>query len=184
MAGGQQNTTIYGWMPEIMADGVQFKIEGVDQLAARLKGLDDEVNYKGGRFALRKAANVMRDAIVESAERIDDPRTAEQISKNIAVRWSGRFFKRRKEMKFRVGVLGGARQKKEVSAVGELRGAGAQNPGGDTFYWRFVELGTARVPARPFMRPAFENNLDTATREYVVQFDRAIDRFLRKKARG
>lgn len=26
----------------------------------------------------------------------------------------------------------------------------------DPFYWRFLEFGTARMPARPFLRPAFE----------------------------
>lgn len=26
----------------------------------------------------------------------------------------------------------------------------------DVFYWRFVEFGTVRVPARPFVRPAAE----------------------------
>lgn len=26
----------------------------------------------------------------------------------------------------------------------------------DAFYWRFVEFGTAKMAARPFMRPAFE----------------------------
>jgi HK97 gp10 family phage protein len=26
----------------------------------------------------------------------------------------------------------------------------------DAYYWRFVEFGTAKMPARPFMRPAFE----------------------------
>jgi len=26
----------------------------------------------------------------------------------------------------------------------------------DAYYWRFVEFGTAKMAARPFMRPAFE----------------------------
>jgi len=27
---------------------------------------------------------------------------------------------------------------------------------GDVYYWRFVEFGTAKMAARPFLRPAFE----------------------------
>lgn len=34
------------------------------------------------------------------------------------------------------------------------RGRGADNPN-DPFYWRFLEFGTSKMAARPFMRPAF-----------------------------
>lgn len=33
---------------------------------------------------------------------------------------------------------------------------GKKNAEGDAFYWRFVEFGTSKVAAQPFMRPAFE----------------------------
>lgn len=32
----------------------------------------------------------------------------------------------------------------------------------DSFYWRFVEFGTSKMPARPFIRPAFEAKKDAA----------------------
>lgn len=32
----------------------------------------------------------------------------------------------------------------------------------DSFYWRFVEFGTSKMPARPFIRPAFEAKKDVA----------------------
>lgn len=35
---------------------------------------------------------------------------------------------------------------------------------GKAFYARFVELGTRRMPARPFLRPAVYDNADTITR--------------------
>jgi HK97 gp10 family phage protein len=28
----------------------------------------------------------------------------------------------------------------------------------DSYYWRFVEFGTSKMSARPFMRPAFDGN--------------------------
>ena len=40
--------------------------------------------------------------------------------------------------------------------------AGKFNTEGDAFYWRFVEFGTARSAARPFMRPAFESMKNAA----------------------
>ena len=32
----------------------------------------------------------------------------------------------------------------------------------DAYYWRFVEFGTSKMGARPFMRPAFESSKDEA----------------------
>ncbi|WP_426196177.1 HK97-gp10 family putative phage morphogenesis protein [Massilia sp. DWR3-1-1] len=34
----------------------------------------------------------------------------------------------------------------------------------DSFYWRFVELGTSKMVARPFMRPAYESKKVDAVR--------------------
>lgn len=42
----------------------------------------------------------------------------------------------------RVGILGGAR---DMGKYGEFKGAGKDNPGGDTFYWRFREFGTSKM---------------------------------------
>jgi HK97 gp10 family phage protein len=52
----------------------------------------------------------------------------------------------------------GARQGKGQRAL--KRGKTVLNL--DAFYFRFVELGTAKMPARPFMRPAFEAKKDAA----------------------
>jgi HK97 gp10 family phage protein len=42
--------------------------------------------------------------------------------------------------------------------------AGKNNLAGkDAFYARFVEFGTVKMPAHPFMRPALENNIPAAT---------------------
>ena len=72
----------------------------------------------------------------------------------------------------RAGVMGGvpARARRE-----ELRKG---LPGGDTFYWRFVEFGTKYVAARPFMRPAFDQNTQTATDATAVELSAGLDRLL------
>lgn len=155
------------------------KMEGVEALSKRLEGLKYDVSKKGGRFALRKAAQVVRDAARQNALRLDDAKTSEVIAKNIQEKWNGRLNKTTGNLGFRIGVLGGAR---DYSAYGELTtGKSASgNPGGDTFYWRFVEFGTQKVRARPFMRPAIENNSQKATDTFIVEFGRALDRALRK----
>lgn len=172
-----------------MADGFDFKIEGAEALQRRLKGVTEDMQFKGGRFALRKAANLVRDAAKENASRLDDPQTAENISENIAVRWSSRTFRRTGNLAFRVGVLGGARQyantrenvRKGRAGKTFLTAGSKGNPGGDTWYWRLLEFGTEKMPAQPFMRPALSRNAQRATDEFVTQYNRALDRYLRKQ---
>lgn len=159
-----------------MADGVQFSLIGLDDLQSRLRAVTDDMKYKGGRFALRKAAQVVRDDAKRRAELIDDPETPENIAANIVERWSTRRFRRTGDLMFRVGVMGGAGGNKPSSAFSGL-------PGGDTRHWRQIEFGNSRVPARPIMRPALENNISAATDEFVRQYDAALGRALRRAAK-
>jgi HK97 gp10 family phage protein len=162
-----------------MADGVEFKLEGLEEVMGKLKELPIDMRKKGGRFALRKAAQVVRDSARDNAKTIDDPATSEEISKNIVEKWSGRYFSRTGgDMKFRVGVLGGA--KGYAKASGELKGTGKANPGGDTFYWRFVEFGTSKMPAQPFIRRAMTENINKATSTFISEYGKALDRALKR----
>ena len=92
-----------------MAD-IEFQLTGLDAVLKKMRALPVDVRMKGARFAGRKAANLIRDAAVENAQRIDDPDTREQISKNVSVRFANREFRRTGDVMFLVGILGGARQ--------------------------------------------------------------------------
>lgn len=152
---------------------------GVAELKAKLQAMSYETRKKGGRSALRRAAMVAVVAAQQRAQNLDDPRTSEVISKNIALRWNGRLNKMTGDLGFRIGVLGGSR---DYSAYGELTTKkGSSNPGGDTFHWRFVEFGTERTAAKPFMRPAVEGNLQEMTDVFISNYTKAIDRAI---ARG
>lgn len=161
-----------------MADGLDGKIEGLEALQSKLKTLSDDMQLKGGRFALRKAAQVLRDRARKNAANVDNPATTENIEKNIVERWNGRVFRQSGDIGFRVGVLGGA--KGYAAAPGEVKGAGSGNPGGDTYYWRFLEFGTAKMAAQPFMRPAADQASGEAVDEFVRQYDKAADRALQR----
>jgi len=151
---------------------------GVDELVARLESVKYDVKYKGGRFALRKAAQVVRDAAKSNAQGIDDPETASAIYKNITERWGSKTFKRTGDLSFRVGVLGGARITKKAP-----KGSQPVGPGGDTRYWAYVEFGTERSRAQPFMQRALQQNAQAATDMFIRQYSIAIDRALKKAAK-
>lgn len=156
-----------------MADGIEFQIEGMESLLGKLEEVSYDVKRKGGRYALRKAAQLVRDAAKENAKRLDDPVTAADISANIAERWNGRLFKRTGDLGFRVGVMGGAGGSKSGEEQSGL-------PGGDTRHFRYVEFGTEDTAAQPFLRPALESNIDAATSNFVTEYEKAIDRAIRR----
>ncbi len=174
-----------------MADTLEFKLEGLDSLLGKLDAVAYDVKYKGGRFALRKAAQLVAAKATENAQAIDDPETADSIARNIALRWNGRLFKSTGDLGFRVGVLGGARtyagNKENVRAgrAGDsyTTDGSKSNPGGDTFYWRFVEFGTSRSRAQPFMRKALADNIAAATAAFVSEYDKALDRAIKRAAK-
>lgn len=168
-----------------------MQITGLDQISEKMKSVTRELRFKGGRFGMRKAANFVAQQAKLRAQAMNDPQTAEDISKNIAVRFSSRYAKQTGDIKFRVGVLGGAKQyantKENVRkgrAGGTYKtGGDKSNPGGDTFYWRYLEFGTSKIAARPFMRPAIENNVEQTIGIFATEANKAIDRALKKAAK-
>lgn len=154
------------------------KITGSDEAIKRLQQLKGAAGKRVVRRALRRGANVVLKAAREGAQRIDDPATSNSISKNLVVRGGGSRNERRAGgVMMRVGVRGGAR---DMSKYGEVKGQGKGNPGGDTFYWRFLEFGTQKMAARPFMRPALQNNTQAATDAFANALGTEIDKELAK----
>lgn len=150
---------------------VTFKLEGAKELKAKLEGLAYDMRFKGGRFALRKAAQLVEAQAKANALRLDDPLTGRQIAHNIALRWNGRLFKATGNLGFRIGVMGGAEGQRNNPDLGL---------GGKTFHWRFLELGTEKQGERPFMRPALATQTEAVGAEFIKQYDKALDRALKK----
>ncbi len=156
-----------------MADGVEFSILGLDGLLGKLSAVSVDVRHKGGRAALRKAAQVVVQKAKEGAERIDDKATGRSISDNIALRWNGRLFKRTGDLGFRIGVLHGA----------VLKDGGDLSANAPTPHWRLIEFGTEKMPAAPFMRPALADSINEVTNTFVTEYEKAIDRAIRRAAK-
>jgi len=157
---------------------ISVNVHGLAEIERKLKLLPERVGQRAMRRALRKGANVIRDAARANAKRIDDPETREQIWRNITVAGGGRERERQAGgVMMRVGVRGGAR---DMRKYGEFFGAGRRNPGGDTWYWRFVEFGTSRSRAQPFMRPAAASSAGAAYQAVAAAAPAEIDKELRK----
>jgi len=156
-----------------MADRVEFSITGLDSLLGKLESVSYDVRRKGGRAALRKAAQVVMQKARDGAERIDDKETGRSIADNIALRWNGKLFKQTGDLGFRVGVLHGA----------VLKDGGDLSPNSPTPHWRLIEFGTEKMAAAPFMRPALANSISEVTNTFVTEYEKAIDRAIRRAAK-
>lgn len=142
-----------------------FQIQGLDEIMRRMKALPGEINKKAARSAARKAMNIVRDAARAGARQLDDPETAANIAKNIAVSESGKQGKQIGGIVMRVGVRGGGRLSRDPANTG---------------HWRFLELGTSQQRAQPFMLPALESNVGRVTEKLVAELNPAIDKVLAK----
>lgn len=159
-----------------MADPVALNVEGLEPLIARMDNLSFDLRKKGARFAMRKAANLIRDKAKENAAQLDDPKTAAAIAENVAIRFSPKEFKQTGNLIFRVGVMGGAGGRRSAEQLSGL-------PGQDTRHWRQQEFGNSRHAAQPFMRRALSENIQAATDEFINQYNKALDRAIKRGQR-
>lgn len=58
-----------------------------------------------------------------------------------------------------------------------------KNPIGPGIYWRYLELGTAKLRAHPFFRPALNSNVDKVLELLKIDCIAGIERALKKRAR-
>lgn len=150
---------------------IRVNVEGLAEIERKLKQLPEKLGRNAMRRALRKGANVIRDAARSNAKRIDDPETREQIWKNIAVASGGRRRERQAGgVMMRVGVRGGAKPTRGDNGA----------PGGNTTHWRFVELGTSEARAQPFLTPAGAEKAqaayDAIAADAIKQFDKELSK--------
>lgn len=135
-----------------MADWITYKLTGAEELSRVFKTLPQELQRQIVVPAAKDAMEVVLAAAKENASRVDDPATANYIPKNLDLIEDKKFFEETGSTKISVGV----RKRK--------RGVG----GGNTYYAAiFVELGTVRSRAQPFMRNALDRNKQAVFAEFL-----------------
>ncbi|OPZ07460.1 MAG: hypothetical protein BWZ07_03320 [Alphaproteobacteria bacterium ADurb.BinA280] len=77
-----------------------------------------------------------------------------------------------------MGVKGGARKPYANSARNRRSGkaGGTYQTQGSTYYWRFLEFGTAKMPPVPFLATAFEQNKEAALAAIVKSMRVEVDK--------
>jgi HK97 gp10 family phage protein len=150
----------------------------------RLSKLPDKLQKKGAVRASRLAMRVALNAAKAAARNLDDKKTGEQIWRNLALQNSPRSGRRIGGVVTRLGVRGGARQyadtrenRRKGRVGGTYKTLGDKgNPGGDTWYWRFLELGTKRMGKQEFLTPALEDNAQMIEGLLAEYLEREIEK--------
>ena len=152
---------------------VTIKIEGLDQLQRTLETLPRNVARKVLRTSLREAADELRERISSSA-----PRESGFLASHFDVRL------RVKSNELAASAYVGPESKVYYPDVGDRRvgtrtGKHPQKGGvlPVVSVARFVEYGTSKMPARPFMRPAFESVKDTMLNMIIQGIKDALAEF-------
>lgn len=153
---------------------VELNITGLDEFNRKIAELKDVKKVRSrARAAARKAMKIVQLSAQIGAAYIDDPKTREDIQKNIVIR-NGKT-RNMGTVIMRVGILGGAAVNAKTN-----RAKLAALPGGETVYWRYIEFGTSKIPATPFMRPALEQNIQKVTDEFCKTFQKSIETAIAK----
>ena len=122
---------------------VDISVFGDKQLQRALKALPINVEKKVVRQALRKAAK----PVLDTAKSLVPVKTG-ALKKSLKLR----ALRKQKRGQFGVQVMTGTR---------EQLGIAADDP---YYYPMAVEVGTAKAPAHPFMRPALDQNREATYR--------------------
>ncbi len=148
------------------------QIQGLEPALRKMQAIGNEKTVKRiARKAMRQAMNIVRDKAREKVKRLDDPTTPEKIWKEIVVQ-NGRS-RNKNTLVMRVGVRGGAQVPYTNNAHNRRSGRVGKTyqADGRVYYWRFLELGTSRQPATPFLRPALYESIEQVTERFVQVFN-------------
>lgn len=134
-----------------MADWITYKLKGADKLSAAFKKLPQEMQRQIVVPAAKDAMDIVLQAAKANWDKIDNPSTFPDISKNVALIEDAKFFNETGSTKISVGI------RKRRKGVG----------GGNTYYWTHLELGTRYIHAYAPMRRALNENTQAVFSEFL-----------------
>lgn len=131
---------------------IEMEVAGLKALDNALKQLPIELQRKQLRAAVAKASKILRDEVISKA-----PIKTGNLRDNIYTAFS----KSKSDIgkaTYVVGVRNGKKKRYANTRYNRRKNRVGQQyeTEGKAFYWRFIEFGTKFMPARPFVRPAFE----------------------------
>jgi HK97 gp10 family phage protein len=155
----------------------ELNIQDLDALLKRMSEFTSQVQKNVVGTAARNAMKPVMMTAKSNARalKIDDPTTPSNIIENIVNRKASK-----KAMRY-----AGVRSADHMQQVGVIGGAKDPETGDPlaTFHWRFLEFGTSKIAARPFMRKALEQNVKRTTDIFADELRKGMNRATKRLAR-
>ena len=154
-------------------DWGSVEVQGLEELEAKLAELDNKLAGKAIYGALGYALTpVVKDA-KKFASKAKEPHTV--------------VYSNGKKIDVQPGLLRTAIKKRRVPKS-EMKGEFAQGAAMGMYigtgrnkvypnYWHFIERGTSTQPATPFIRPAFDNNVQLMIERFSEKLNENIDKY-------
>ncbi|OOH89535.1 hypothetical protein BMT54_06485 [Pasteurellaceae bacterium 15-036681] len=140
---------------------VSVKVSGLKELGKAMQDLGRKASNRIAVKAMRKGGAIVRDKARANAPVLQEQvphRKAGTLKKAITSRTKIKRGGKTETIIWVKGLTG-----KQISKFkGKTGKSGKDNPN-DPYYWRFVEFGTSKMPAKPFLRPAFEQSKQQAS---------------------
>lgn len=151
-----------------MPNTVEIKLEGFQALEIRLKALGPRVEKNGLRTANYAGAMVIVDEIKKTAPE----RTGLMKSKVRAFRRTSKEF----SIQHSIGISGVYKAFKDT-ATNRRKGLVGRKykASGPGFYARFIEFGSSKYEATPFVGPAFKSKANAAIDAIGRRLEKAIE---------
>lgn len=145
---------------------LSVKITGLKELGQTMEALGRKTRNKLGAKAMRRGGVIIRDQARANAPVLQEKvlhRKRGTLRKAIIAST-----KPQKDGSVRTIIFVRSLKNSKVLEFKSKTGkGGAYNPH-DPFYWRFVEFGTSKMPAQPFLQPAFTSKKEQASREIIT----------------
>lgn len=156
---------------------LSVNIKGLKELGQAMNSLERKVRNSIGVKAMRKGG-----AVIKNQARANAP----VLEHSVSHRKRGTL-KKAISASTKIGENGSVTtkifvRKLKISKITAFKSNGknsSANPD-DPYYWRFVEFGTSKMPAKPFLRPAFTAKKEQASREIIMTLQDEILRGGRK----
>lgn len=183
--------TVAPWCSEMAVETV--RVEGLAGVLRTLEQLPPEIVSKAGgpvKFALRKAGLMIRDRARANVDAIvAEPNIGGRPSKSTGALKESIVYKRRriKGQNGEAAWVGIVPLKKQYANTRANRRKDRVGKSyvvlPPTYYGWFLEFGTERQTAKPFMRPAFESGRNEALQIFEDELKRRIGLIQRKLAK-
>lgn len=151
-------------------------VKGLSELARVMRELAPRIAKKHLRSAVLAGANEIRDEAQRTQAFSDRTGVlrASIITKFIPER------SKQEEVTYFVAVRQGKHRSIRLRTAHFDPTSGVVSRGridlNTAYYWRFVEFGTARMEAKPFMRPAFETKKHLALDRVITKLASGVER--------